>query len=572
MKGSAAFICAAVIISGTITSAHAEITSATQEAMAAETIEVAKMRHSLINDKENYEIYQTSAYARGGAEDVDLSRAYLMFYVDDVTENVPGGYFASNREADISSGLVPAASTLNEKTGEVVMSRNTYYFRHYHYPLAGGYINFHHRSGSLGDVHLSYGGEAIPMDARSLFFDTASLARIVCENGMGRVTDIRLFAADSISDAENVLNIYMIYIEAGGEEYVISDARYDDGRLSGYDILDREAFIAAMNGDTAPARELGYKKLALSAPPEFSDISGDSAVSLLARLGIIDGYDDGSFAPDRLITRAEAARMLAALALPKSYNINLLGGKYENVLTDVDERHWAYSYIEYGYISGYIDGKEQTGSRLSERENVLGYVTDEKGYHPITGERKTIDTYAFHPEDYVTEQELAKMIVTAIEPFARMMATAEGGWPRGYVSVASRMGICKGASDAPATRLVAAHMMRNALDAGVNTKNNLWLIDNWDTGARVHGDEMIYERSVFFNNDISAKRIRLIGTLTGEQRENELYFTAGNGTKQTVIARYSDVKDFIGKECVLYCAKRYGNTEVIMAEPAEPIW
>lgn len=568
MKVSAAFICAAVILSGTITSANAEITSNLQEAMAAETIEVAKMRHSLINDKENYEKYQNSAYAKGGAEDVDLSRAYLMFYVKGVTEDAPAGYFEYGRETAISSGLVPAYHVVNEGTGEVGMLRSTYYFRHYHYPLVGGNISFYHPSGSRGDVHLSYGGEAIPMDARSLFFDTVSLARIVCENELGTVSDIRLFEADGISDHVDVLSNYMIYIEAGNEEYVISDARYDDGRLSGYDILDRAAFIAAMNGDTAPVRELGYKRLTLAAPPEFSDISGDSAVSLLARLGITDGYDDGSFAPDKLITRAEAARMLAALALPKSYNINLLGGRYENVLTDIDESHWAYSYIEYGYISGYIEGKEQTGSRLSERDNILVYVTDENGYHPIIGERKTIDTYAFHPEDYVTEQELAKMIVTAIEPFARMMATAEGGWPRGYVSVASRIGICKGASDAPATRRVAAHMMRNALDAGVNTKNNLWLIDNWDAGAKVHGDEMIYERSVFFNNDISAKRIRLRGTLTGERRENELYFTADNGTTQTVLARYSDIKDYIGKECILYCAKRYGNTEVIMAEPA----
>ena len=188
---------------------------------------------------------------------------------------------------------------------------------------------------------------------------------------------------------------------------------------------------------------------------------------------------------------------------------------------------------------------------------------------PVTTEAaaNTIDGYddgSFAPDRLITRAEAA-----------RMMAAAEGGWLDGYVSVASRMGICKGASDAPATRLAAAHMMRNALDAGVNTKNNLWLIDNWDTGARVHGDEMIYERSVFFNNDISAKRIRLIGTLTGEQRENELYFTASDAeadTPQTVIARYSDIKDFIGKECVLYCAKRYGNTEVIMAEPAEPRW
>ena len=92
MKGSAALICAAAVISGAITSAYAKITSTVQESTAAETIELAKMRHSLINDKENYEMYQTSAYAKGGAETVDLSRAYLMFYVDGIMGDVHLSY------------------------------------------------------------------------------------------------------------------------------------------------------------------------------------------------------------------------------------------------------------------------------------------------------------------------------------------------------------------------------------------------------------------------------------------------------------------------------------------------
>ena len=250
MKVSAAFICAAVIISGTITSAYAETTSNLQEAMAAETIEVAKMRHSLINDKENYEKYQNSAYAAGGAEDVDLSRAYRMFYVDGVTEDVPAGYFAYNREADIISGLVPDRSVMNESTAEVGMLRSTYYFRHYHYPLVGGNIDFYHPSGSLGDVHLSYGSEAIPMDARSLFFDTVSLARIVCENGLGTVSDIRLFEADGISDHVDVLSNYMIYIEAGNEEYVIIDAEEEPELTQKFGVMQAPTLVVTRGDET----------------------------------------------------------------------------------------------------------------------------------------------------------------------------------------------------------------------------------------------------------------------------------------------------------------------------------
>lgn len=576
MKKAIALLCACILLPGAvgITSYAASTDASANVALLAESIEVAKMQHSLINDKENYELYSASVYAESNDGELDPSRTYRVYYVAERENNKPGGYFYGNTECDIRSGLTSGYPRVYN--GEEISEeyRDEYYFRHYHFPFVGGHISIYHPSLLSRDVNVSGGAEAIPMDARSLFFDTKLLAELLYGNGIERVTDMRLFNNDYMSGDRSVLSEWMIYIEDQYGEYVISDARYSDGKLSSYDLLDRNAFIAAMNGDNTQARELGYSRLQMLTPPGFYDVSGDRAVSLLSRLGIIDGYGDGSFDPNSYITRAEAARMLAALTVPKSYNINLLGGNYENVLSDVDERHWAYNYIEYGYISGYIEGKEKTGSRKSKRDNVLVYVTDENGYHPIIGETKIIDTYAFHPEDNVTEQEMAKMIVTAIEPFSRRMATAEGGWPDGYVSVARRLGICDGASDAPATRLTAAHMIKNALDAEVNTRSSYWLIDNWRVDAKVWGDEKIYDHKAFYFNDASAKRVRLTGRITGVVRENELSFISteepdmlfGASPELTILTRYSDIKDFIGRECTVYCELQYGSIVAIMAE------
>ena len=51
------------------------------------------------------------------------------------------------------------------------------------------------------------------------------------------------------------------------------------------------------------------------AAPNFSDVADTAsyaqAVNTLAALGVIKGYEDGSFKPDNNITRAEAVTLLS---------------------------------------------------------------------------------------------------------------------------------------------------------------------------------------------------------------------------------------------------------------------
>ena len=85
----------------------------------------------------------------------------------------------------------------------------------------------------------------------------------------------------------------------------------------------------------------------------FTDVQSGSdiyeAVTYLSENGIINGYEDGSFKPDDLITRAEAAAIIVRAA-------NLSETSAKTVYSDVSENHWAKSYIMTATENGIING------------------------------------------------------------------------------------------------------------------------------------------------------------------------------------------------------------------------
>ncbi|KRE50153.1 S-layer homology domain-containing protein [Paenibacillus sp. Soil724D2] len=87
------------------------------------------------------------------------------------------------------------------------------------------------------------------------------------------------------------------------------------------------------------------------------------AVNTLASLGIINGYKDGSFAPNKAITRAE----FTIIAVNFS---NKAAGKKN--FTDVSNTHWAYASIatsaEYGWVNGYPDGAFEPDKTITRAE------------------------------------------------------------------------------------------------------------------------------------------------------------------------------------------------------------
>lgn len=84
---------------------------------------------------------------------------------------------------------------------------------------------------------------------------------------------------------------------------------------------------------------------------QFSDVSLDSwygvAVNAMAKKNIFTGYTDGTFLPNKTITRVEFV-----IALTRCFTLN--AGEAD--FTDVPKTHWAYNYIAAATTAGWING------------------------------------------------------------------------------------------------------------------------------------------------------------------------------------------------------------------------
>ena len=110
--------------------------------------------------------------------------------------------------------------------------------------------------------------------------------------------------------------------------------------------------------------------------PTFSDVSQDywahEEIEVLAKMGVVNGYPDGTFLPENPVTRAEFAKMvLLSLGLtPKAPSAIRF--------PDVGKDHWAYLYVEglasLGLVEGYPDGTFQPEGQVTLAEVVAVVV------------------------------------------------------------------------------------------------------------------------------------------------------------------------------------------------------
>lgn len=180
---------------------------------------------------------------------------------------------------------------------------------------------------------------------------------------------------------------------------------------------------------------------AVDFPDVESTASYAQAVQELSALDVISGYDDGTFGPDKLVTRAEITKMIVdALAERSSAEASTESTKFADVSAD----HWAKGYINQGVANGFIAGMSDT---------------------------------EFDPDANVTYVQAQKMLVSAIgyETYAQV----QGGWPTGYKTYAASLDITKGISgitdSTELTRAQVAQMIDNAMDAP------LCVIASWKT-------------------------------------------------------------------------------------------
>lgn len=144
------------------------------------------------------------------------------------------------------------------------------------------------------------------------------------------------------------------------------------------------------------------------AATDVANTKYESAVESLEELGIINGYEDGTYKPEKEITRAEITKIIVVM-LKLDTVADLYKGKTKFI--DVAENHWATGFIniaaEYNIINGYEDN-------------------------------------SFKPNAPVRYSEAVTMITRALG--YKTMIEGKGTWPINYISKAQDLGILKGIS------------------------------------------------------------------------------------------------------------------------------
>lgn len=164
-----------------------------------------------------------------------------------------------------------------------------------------------------------------------------------------------------------------------------------------------------------------------------NSIKVDSKVlDTLTVKNVIKGYEDGSFQPDKPVTRAEMAKMLFVLRTEGSTDASTYAEKMTTSFSDVDNS-WASGYIKYCQAYGIVSGKSST---------------------------------VFAPNEPVTTAEAAKMLLVLSGIDAQQGGLTGPHWKANTMKYADQDGLLKGVEagiDDGLPRQYAAQMIYNEL-------------------------------------------------------------------------------------------------------------
>lgn len=132
---------------------------------------------------------------------------------------------------------------------------------------------------------------------------------------------------------------YIQYVNFASNKGIING--YPDGSFRPDISITRGEFATML------ANFLGIVKTQASSP--YTDVYGHWAagyITALSQRGIISGYSDGTFRPDRMITRAEAVTMMnGAIGRTPDGGLNLQTHGYVNPYPDIDKNAWFYEQV-----------------------------------------------------------------------------------------------------------------------------------------------------------------------------------------------------------------------------------
>ena len=186
------------------------------------------------------------------------------------------------------------------------------------------------------------------------------------------------------------------------------------------------------------------------------------AVDTLVALGVINGYTDGSFKPNGTVTRAEMAKMIYTIRSGGNSDASAYNDD-KTSFTDIGS-HWARGYIKYCQSLGIIAGKSNT---------------------------------KFCPNDKVTAQEAAKMLLVTLGYNAEKAGLTGAGWAAKTNALADENGLLEDVNTSFTTacpRQYAAQLIYNAIFAktvvlrdGEYTDQTAMGVDNKTVGEKYMG-------------------------------------------------------------------------------------
>ena len=232
---------------------------------------------------------------------------------------------------------------------------------------------------------------------------------------------------------------------------------------------------------------------------DSADIKVDTeVVDTLVSLGVVNGYDDGSFKPNGTVTRAEMAKMIYVLRTGNSdasaYNDD------KTSFTDLGS-HWARGYIKYCQSLGIIAGKSNT---------------------------------KFVPNEKVSAQEAAKMLLVTLGYNAQKAGLVGTGWASKTNALADENGLLEDVNTSftsACPRQYAAQLIYNTIFAhtvtlrdGEYTNMNLLGTDKLETVGEKYMSMKKWVGTFEGNEDVcglDTGLIRVRGTLDGKEATKE---------------------------------------------------
>ena len=213
---------------------------------------------------------------------------------------------------------------------------------------------------------------------------------------------------------------------------------------------------------------------------DADDITYEEAADVMSTIGVIEGFEDGSFDPDGTLTREQAAKLVTYMLLGD--NAERLGIE-RSTFKDVAVTRWSAPAIEYCVSLGIIDGAGDGN---------------------------------FYPAGQLTAAAFAKVLLTAIGYNSQKEVLVGSAWSVNVSALAAEVGLDSGIEDlswsSALTREEAAQMALNAIKAPLVAYDN-------DATITVNGAEVSIG---------SGDAYYVTTTLAREQRISEEQLTNSN--------------------------------------------